>query len=108
MIQRNYSFWKRHHWDNIINKNFKNYHINYTKNYIKPKYDIRNYSIEPGNIINIIKNLIFNKPKTVNKHLGRWNNNDSDSNNKLKIDYANLDSCGDKLCGNPDHFKKKK
>lgn len=37
------------------------------------------------------------------KPLGRWGLND---NSELKADYANLDSCGDILCGQPDHFKK--
>lgn len=52
-------------------------------------------------IIQIIKNMI--KPiKKTPKHLGRWNLNE---NNILKIDYANIDSCGDYLCGLPSQFK---
>ena len=39
--------------------------------------------------------------KTVPKPLGRWNH----QNHNLKADYANMDSCGDILCGKPDHFK---
>lgn len=37
-------------------------------------------------------------------HLGRW---DLNNKNYLKTDYANMDSCGDILCGKPDHFKLK-
>jgi hypothetical protein len=41
------------------------------------------------------------QPKPV-KPLGRWGwEGDSD----LKADYANMDSCGDILCGKPDYFK---
>ena len=48
-------------------------------------------------IINIIKPI-----KKTPRHLGRWNLNE---NNNLKIDYANIDSCGDYLCGLPSQFK---
>ena len=52
----------------------------------------------------VVKNLIRPIKKTP-RHLGRWNLNE---NNNLKIDYANIDSCGDHLCGLPSQFKKKK
>jgi hypothetical protein len=41
--------------------------------------------------------------KEIPKPLGRWT-----LNNKtfLKADYANIDSCGDNLCGKPDTLKK--
>ena len=50
----------------------------------------------------ILNSQLFKKPMP--HHLGRWN-----LNNKkyLKVDYANMDSCGDTICGKPDHFKKK-
>jgi hypothetical protein len=57
-------------------------------------------------LMQIIKNIVFNVNKTtVPRHLGRWNNNQTLNNIQLKIDYANIDSCGDSLCGLPDHFK---
>lgn len=37
--------------------------------------------------------------------MGRWNPID---NPNLKADYANIDSCGDRLCGYPNYFKKNK
>ena len=39
------------------------------------------------------------------QHLGRWKLNDRQY---LKVDYANMDSCGDILCGKPDHFTENK
>ncbi len=38
------------------------------------------------------------------KMLGRWNREDDIY---LKVDYANLDSCGDRLCGLPTQFDTK-
>ena len=34
--------------------------------------------------------------------LGRWG---LGGDSYLKADYANMDSCGDVLCGKPDYFK---
>ena len=34
--------------------------------------------------------------------LGRWNLND---NTEIKAQLANMDSCGDSLCGSPPEFK---
>ena len=57
-------------------------------------------------LVQIIKNIVFNRSKTTfPRHLGRWNTDQKIDNIQLKIDYANLDSCGDRLCGLPDHFK---
>ena len=39
----------------------------------------------------------------IKNNLGRWNIND---NQILKQMYANRDSCGDTLCGNPKDYKK--
>jgi hypothetical protein len=48
---------------------------------------------------NIIEKFTKSEPK---RPLGRWQlNND----NFLKTDYANLDSCGDKICGKPEFYK---
>lgn len=51
------------------------------------------------NYISKFKNMFINK--TIPKPLGRWSHN----NHSLKADYANMDSCGDVLCGKPDYFK---
>ena len=52
-------------------------------------------------LFQIIKN-IFKPINKLPRHLGRWKiSNDYN----LKIDYANIDSCGDKLCGLPNQFK---
>ena len=48
-------------------------------------------------------NYLININKETPKPLGRWNIN---QDSYLKADYANMDSCGDVLCGKPDHFKK--
>ena len=45
-----------------------------------------------------IANFLF-KQKTTN--LGRWNLKD---NSDLKATLANMDSCGDSLCGNPSSY----
>ena len=41
------------------------------------------------------------KPEPL-KPLGRWG---LGGDSYLKADYANMDSCGDVLCGKPDYFK---
>lgn len=48
-------------------------------------------------MLNIIRNLVFNRPKKdLNMLLGRWNlRNNQDITGTL----ANMDSCGDRLCG---------
>ena len=46
-----------------------------------------------GRYINMNTKCIIRDPK-----LGRWRIND---NIKRKIDLANIDNCGDKLCGTP-------
>ena len=54
------------------------------------------------NFFTKVINIFKSNPKP--QHLGRWKlKNNSDS----KADYANMDSCGDILCGKPDYFKKK-
>ena len=53
------------------------------------------------NFLRIIKNSLSRKPQV--KMLGRWNISD---NLYLKVDYANLDSCGDRLCGKPNQLTK--
>ena len=45
-------------------------------------------------LTNLTKRL-FKQPTT---NLGRWNLKD---NSDLKATIANMDSCGDSLCGNP-------
>lgn len=45
-----------------------------------------------------IANILF-KQKTTN--LGRWKLKD---NSDLKATLANMDSCGDSLCGNPTEY----
>tara|TARA_B100000963_G_C22631981_1_gene675407 strand:- start:1 stop:198 length:198 start_codon:yes stop_codon:yes gene_type:complete len=55
-------------------------------------------------MINIFRNIIFNRPnKNVNMLLGRWNlKNNQDIGGTL----ANMDSCGDRLCGDINVVKK--
>ena len=53
-------------------------------------------------VIDLLQRLNFLKPSPP-QHLGRWR---LDNKNYIKTDYANMDSCGDILCGKPDHFKK--
>ena len=43
--------------------------------------------------------------KEPERPLGRWGR---DGDVDLKADYANMDSCGDVMCGKPDYFKKNK
>ena len=43
--------------------------------------------------------------KEPERPLGRWSR---EGDVDLKADYANMDSCGDVLCGKPDYFKKGK
>ncbi len=47
----------------------------------------------------IVRNYLMRKP--IQRPLGRWNPSD---NSNLKAHYANLDSCGDKLCGDPKYY----
>ena len=50
----------------------------------------------------IINNSIKNIAKPQNKiMLGRWGYNSKD----IKSHYANLDHCGDYICGNPNLYK---
>ena len=59
--------------------------------------------------IQIIKNIFVRSNKTsFPRHLGRWNINDNINHTQLKIDYANIDSCGDRLCALPQYLKKNK
>ena len=51
------------------------------------------------NILNYLKNISF-KPHTP-VPLGRWNYQNPD----LKANFANLDHCGDKICGSPEILK---
>ena len=53
-------------------------------------------------MIRLLSNLFR---KELPKPLGRWNTTD---NPFIKADYANMDSCGDVLCGTPNHFTKPK
>ena len=43
----------------------------------------------------------WRKPEPL-RPLGRWG---LGGDSYLKADYANMDSCGDVLCGKPDYFK---
>tara|TARA_B100000902_G_scaffold350664_1_gene360137 strand:+ start:180 stop:371 length:192 start_codon:yes stop_codon:yes gene_type:complete len=52
-------------------------------------------------IIEVVKTLI--KPSLQNSKLGRWNLQD---NIDIKMTLANMDCCGDALCGKPEHFSK--
>lgn len=47
--------------------------------------------------------LVRPEPK---RPLGRWGQHGGQHGRTfLKTDYANMDSCGDVLCGKPDYFK---
>ena len=58
---------------------------------------IKNSSVFSSFFKNIFK-------KDAVKTLGRWKI-ERDTKEDLKILYANYDSCGDKLCGNPKSLK---
>ena len=51
----------------------------------------------------ILYNLLTNRPRNnINNLLGRWN---LKNNQNILSALANLDSCGDKLCGNTETTK---
>lgn len=61
----------------------------------------------------MLRNLIrlFSKSKPSTIHLGRWQVNTEDCEIARKaaltrMAMANMDSCGDDLCGTPSSFKK--
>ena len=48
-------------------------------------------------VIKVVKNILYNRPKeNTNMMLGRWN---LKNNQDIAGVLANMDSCGDKLCG---------
>lgn len=51
----------------------------------------------------ILQNIVTNRPKNSNMMLGRWN---LINNQNITSVLANMDSCGDKLCGNTDTMRK--
>jgi hypothetical protein len=51
-------------------------------------------------IIQTIKNIVFFCPQK-NNFVGRWNVKD---NSTIKATLANMDCCGDNLCGKPENF----
>ena len=55
-------------------------------------------------MLNIIRN-ICRTSKAGPRHLGRWSTDPDHT--ALKVDYANVDSCGDRLCGFPNQFTAK-
>ena len=57
----------------------------------------------PFQVIRILKNIVTNRPKKSNMMLGRWN---LINNQNITSVLANMDSCGDKLCGNVDMVRK--
>lgn len=46
--------------------------------------------------VKILQNIVTNRPKNSNMMLGRWN---LINNQNITSVLANMDSCGDKLCG---------
>ena len=54
-------------------------------------------------LLRIITNIVTNRPKKTNMLLGRWN---LINNQNITSVLANMDSCGDKLCGNTDTMRK--
>ena len=56
-----------------------------------------------------LRNFIFKITNVVSRNnksttnLGRWNTLD---NHQIKCTLANMDSCGDSLCGTPTEYKK--
>lgn len=55
------------------------------------------------NFIRIMINIVTNRPKNKNMMLGRWN---LVNNQNITSVLANMDSCGDKLCGNTETMRK--
>lgn len=53
---------------------------------------------------NIFMRNIKNIFKDNSNKLGRWNLKD---NQEIKCTLANMDSCGDSLCGKPENYKEK-
>lgn len=54
-------------------------------------------------IVKVLRNSIPNLMKKYdNMPLGRWGRTHED----IKTFYANMDHCGDKICGNPQEIKK--
>lgn len=54
--------------------------------------------------IKIVQNLLTNRPNsTSNMLLGRWN---LKNNQNISGVLANMDSCGDRLCGDMDKVRK--
>ena len=61
------------------------------------KFIIHNLSkINKNNLFTYFKDTIFSTPKPI--PLGRWNYENAD----IKSNFANLDNCGDKICGSPE------
>ena len=52
-------------------------------------------------ILDLLKSII--KPTIHQSKLGRWNLKD---NIDIKMTLANMDCCGDSLCGKPEQFNK--
>lgn len=54
-------------------------------------------------IYNFLKK--FTKPSNIT-HLGRWEHRVSDNIKFVRATYANIDHCGDKICGQPESVRK--
>lgn len=53
--------------------------------------------------LKILYNILSNRPRNnINNLLGRWN---LKNNQNISSALANLDSCGDRLCGNTETTK---
>lgn len=51
----------------------------------------------------LIKNRFIKRFFTNDRlKLGRWETNTNEKNKEIKIYYANIDNCGDIICGNPE------
>lgn len=57
----------------------------------------------PVSSLRIMINIITNRPKNTNMMLGRWN---LGNNQNITSVLANMDSCGDRLCGNTETMRK--
>ena len=53
--------------------------------------------------VKILQNIVTNRPKKSNIMLGRWN---LINNQNITSVLANMDSCGDRLCGNVNMVRK--
>ena len=55
--------------------------------------------IQNRNILNYVRDFFSSQQKPL--PLGRWNYENQD----IKANFANLDNCGDKICGSPEILK---